>query len=297
MNIEQLRWKKYPVLNDGHICLVDVMGNDAAIVQAARKSFGADSSDSSFDEKDRKTLRHMMREQHSSPFEMVEFKFHVRVPMDCWRQWIRHRTANVNEHSTRYSEAIDSFQTTEPTEWRLQASNNKQGSEGFLEASLPTESDGTRPIDGIQLSGHEGFYLSNAKALYEERLAAGVAKEQARKDLPLSTYTEAYWKVDLHNLFNFLRLRMDSHAQYEIRMYANTMAEIVKQVVPIAWEAFEDYVLYAKRFSRMEMERLKQILSHFKSTYEGTIVHEDCLESKPESMTQREWKEFLEKLA
>lgn len=313
--IEQLRWKKYPVLNDGHLTLVDVMGDDAAIVQAARKSFGADSSDSSFDEKDRKTLRHMMREQHSSPFEMVELKFHVRVPMDCWRQWIRHRTANVNEHSTRYTEAIDSFQTTKPTEWRLQASSNKQGSEGFLE-EWPEGYEYSEDFDNPHILTPNGAvncpkdctpgsYLMNrefhaqreAKELYQERLAFGIAKEQARKDLPLSTYTEAYWKCDLHNIFNFLRLRMDSHAQYEIRMYANAMAEIVKQVVPVAWEAFEDYVLYSKKFSRMEMGVLERIVSYFEDTFSGTETYQSILGGKPDSMTQREWKEFLEKLA
>lgn len=353
MSIEQLRWKKYPVLNDGHICLVDVMGDDAAIVQAARISYGKDEKRGDFqelfldvegvsdqaicergciiekvlgsarfivrvpdevamsnleelwghavwsqvnkpvDDKDRNLIRYLLAHGHTTPFEMVEFKFRVRVPMDCWRQWVRHRTANINEYSTRYSEAIDSFQTTKPTEWRLQASNNKQGSEGFLEASLPTESDGTRPVDGIQLSGHEACYLSNAKALYKERLAAGVAKEQARKDLPLSTYTEAYWKCDLHNIFNFLRLRMDSHAQYEIRMYANAMAEIVKQVVPVAWEAFEDYILYAKRFSRMEMEILHEMYLQLQHYHK---MHTRQPEQKPDSMTQREWKEFMEKL-
>lgn len=292
--LEQLRWKKYPVLNDGHICLVDCMGDDAAIVQAARISYGKDIQENpDFTKKssDRHLIRYLLAHGHTTPFEMVEFKFRVRVPMDCWRQWIRHRTASVNEYSTRYSEAIDSFQTTEPTEWRLQASSNKQGSEGFLDKY---ESENIKGSGGNALSIYEKTFHDQAKDVYQQRLRSGVAKEQARKDLPLSTYTEAYWKVDLHNLFNFLRLRMDSHAQYEIRMYANAMAEIVKQVVPVAWEAFEDYVLYAKRFSRMEMEVLREMCLQLQHYHK---IHTRQPEQKPDSMTPREWKEFLEKLA
>lgn len=284
--IEQLRWKKYPVLNDGHICLVDVMGDDSAIVQAARISYGKDIQENpDFTKKssDRHLIRYLLAHGHTTPFEMVEFKFRVRVPMDCWRQWVRHRTANINEYSTRYSEAIDSFQTTEPTEWRLQASSNKQGSEGFVEDKQSQDF----------LDFEEASLQEHARQVYINRLNKGIAKEQARKDLPLSTYTEAYWKCDLHNIFNFLRLRMDSHAQYEIRMYANAMAEIVKQVVPIAWEAFEDYVLYAKRFSRMEMEMLREMYLQLQHYHK---MHTRQPEQKPESMTQREWKEFLEKL-
>ena len=299
-----LQWKKYPVLNDGFICLVDVMGDDYAIVQAARKSYDKDLQEAGLWQgaTDRSTLRFMMRLGHTSPFEMVEFKFLVRVPMDCWRQWIRHRTANVNEYSTRYTEAIDSQQTTSPGEWRLQATDNKQGSSGYLEGeigeliaaedftALVLDTNeyqyGSKTDAGHLLSTEESLYHKIAKNLYNLRLKFGIAKEQARKDLPLSTYTEAYWKCDLHNIFNFLRLRMDSHAQVEIRSYANAMAEIVKQVCPVAWEAFEDYVLYAKKFSRMEMEMLK-----------ANFNLDDVDWHKPESMTDREWKEFLNKLS
>lgn len=285
--IDTLRWKKYPVLNDGFICLVDHMGDDYAIVQAARKSYDKDLQEAGLWEgaTDRNTLRFMMRHGHTSPFEMVELKFLVRVPMDCWRQWIRHRTANVNEYSTRYTEAIDSQQTTSPGEWRLQATDNKQGSSGYLEETGPEDAGMST---GEALSADERDFHEQAKRTYQWRLKAGVAKEQARKDLPLSTYTEAYWKCDLHNIFNFLRLRMDSHAQYEIRMYANAMAEIVKQIVPVAWEAFEDYVLYAKKFSRMEMELIRTVLTPRDSEW--------LVENKPSSMTEREWKEFLGKL-
>lgn len=334
MTIESLRWKKYPVLNDGFICLIDVMGGDASITQAARVSYGNDlreyetvacklcngtgvrrggpgsdeytclcvaEAKKQSTKKDRHLIRYLLNHGHTSPFEMVELKFLVRVPMDCWRQWIRHRTANVNEYSTRYTEAIDSQQTTSPQEWRLQATDNKQGSSGYIEEglSLFTEPDNT--LTGMGLSEYEKEFHAIARNVYQLRLDAGVAKEQARKDLPLSTYTEAYWKCDLHNIFNFLRLRMDSHAQYEIRMYANAMYEIVKQVCPVACEAFEDYVLHAKKFSRMEMELLRQMLQVTKDKQRicnGEEIGYDtlCVE-KPSSMTDREWKEFLTKLS
>jgi len=321
-----LQWQKFPVLDDGYICLVDHMGDDYAIVQAARKSYDKDLKEAGLWQgaTDRSTLRFMMRLGHTSPFEMVEIKFLVRVPMDCWRQWIRHRTANVNEYSTRYTEAIDSQQTTAPDEWRLQATDNKQGSSGSLEEwpegtkiekdyiadeeGLPTECNivkipNYRPIitqypkesPGEYLQLREAQFHRDATELYQERLALGVAKEQARKDLPLSTYTEAYWKCDLHNIFNFLRLRMDSHAQLEIRTYANAMYEIVKQLCPVACEAFEDYVLHAKKFSRMEMEVLRNIVSDYISDREGTNNYK-LISNGPASMTDREWKEFLTKL-
>lgn len=608
--LEQLKWKKYSVLNDGFICLVDVMGNDSAIVQAARVSYGKDERQGYVDcvtgeeviekqkitPKDRSLIRRLMMDQHSSPFEQVEFKFKVRVPMDCWRQWIRHRTAclagdtelvfnrpvdnrayrltvkevferfqptvntqrpdkqrnpyfkrervqqmklrslnekdgsayttnivdiwetgvkqifelvtetnkilkcsedhrihtpegwkilkdlkigsmltiissrigvdeafpnnidhdseewiplieweqyyeissqgrvrrvaggfgrpkkvtisnqravvslnkpgkqqtilihramllsfgiepdtseqtevchndgnslnniltnlrwgtskensedmiehnrstyltgvtdiiksilsvgnemtydievsgpyhnfsandivvhnSVNEYSTRYSEAIDSQQTTEPTQWRLQAKNNKQGSSGFLEewpekwnTSIDNEKyppqhpintkDSNCKTPGQYLSAMEEDLINHSTDVYKERLEAGIAREQARKDLPLSTYTEAYWKCDLHNIFNFLRLRLDSHAQLEIRLYAQAMYEIVKQICPIACEAFEDYILQAKKFSRMEMEILRNTQDMFHNIIE---------KGKPLTMTDNEWTQFLKKL-
>src|SRR5258706_2417454 len=183
-----------------------------------------------------------MRHQHTTPFEMCEIKLHVRVPMDCWRQWIRHRPANINESSTRYSVAIDSAQATSPSEWRKQSAENRQGSDSFLDAET-----------GALLSREERELQEQARRVYERRLEAGVAREQARKDLPLSTYTEAYWKVDLHNLFHFLALRMDRHAQAEIREYSNVIGrEIVRRWCPVAWEAFEDYRLGAPGLSLIQ---------------------------------------------
>lgn len=284
-----LQWQKFPVLDQGFICLVDVMGDDAAIVQAARVSYGKDEQDPKNikqavekSDKDRQLIRYLMNHSHTTPFEMVEIKFMVQIPMDAWRQWVRHRTANINEYSTRYTEALDFMQQTDAAGWRLQAVDNKQGSSGFLEE----ENDNNKP-DGKLLSFYEKNFQAHAIELYQTRLKAGVAKEQARKDLPLSTYTRLYWKCDLHNIFNFLRLRMDSHAQLEIRTYANAMYEIVKQICPVACGAFEDYVLHAKKFSRMEMECIREIYKHCKIN----------MANKPSSMTEREWKEFLNKLS
>lgn len=236
---DSLRWKKIRVLDDGFVCLVDLMGDDQAIVQAARVSYGEGTRRVS---DDRGLIRYLLRHHHTSPLEMVELKLLVRVPMDCWRQWIRHRMASVNEYSTRYSVAIDASQTTPPGEWRLQSTSNNQGSEGFLDAST-----------GAQLSTAERELQEHARSVYRQRLVLGVAREQARKELPLSTYTEAYWKIDLHNLLHFLRLRMDARAQLEIRQYAEAIGrQLVAPLFPLVWEAFEDYQLQSIELSRLE---------------------------------------------
>lgn len=237
--LNELRWKKFPVLDDGFVCLVDVMGDDGSIVQAARVSYGEGTRKVS---DDRTLIRYLMRHRHTTPFEMAEIKLLVRVPMDCWRQWIRHRTANVNEYSTRYSIAIDSTQTTPADQWRTQAANNRQGSGDLLPEEV-----------GRRLTEDEKRLQNETRRVYQERLEAGVAREQARKDLPLSTYTEAYWKVDLHNLLHFLHLRMDAHAQLEIREYSRTIGEqIVQPLFPLAWEAFEDYRVGAMDLTRLD---------------------------------------------
>ena len=247
--LQELKWKKFPVLDDGFVCLVDVMGDDSSIVQAARVSYGEGTKKAS---DDRTLIRYLLRHRHTTPFEMVELKFLVRVPMDCWRQWIRHRTANVNEYSTRYSIAIDSMQTTPANEWRTQSQTNRQGSEEMLPADV-----------GEKLSAAEREFQEQTRRMYQERLDLGVAREQARKDLPLSTYTEAYWKVDLHNLLHFLALRMDSHAQLEIREYSATIGrKIVQPLLPMVWEAFEDYRLNASGLSRLEIGCIQRLMQH-----------------------------------
>ena len=247
--IEQLRWHKFPVLNDGFVCLVDVMGDDAAIVQAARVSYGEGTRRNS---DDRTLLRYLMRHRHTTPLEMAEIKLLVRVPMDTWRQWIRHRTASVNEYSTRYSIAIDSMYQTPPDGWRTQSTTNRQGS-----------ADAVDPTIGAQYSADEQVFQDHARQCYEKRIADGIAREQARKDLPLSTYTEAYWKIDLHNLLHFLSLRMELAAQWEIRQYSVTIGEqIVRPLFPVAWDAFLDYHLGAMTLSALEQDFMRALISH-----------------------------------
>jgi thymidylate synthase (FAD) len=237
------------VLDNGFVRVIDYMGDDAAIVQAARVSYGVGTKHI---HEDRVLIRYLMRHSHTTPFEMCEIKLHVRVPMDSWRQWIRHRTANVNEYSTRYSVAIDAAQRTIPDEWRAQSRASRQGSTGRLPPAL-----------GKSLSADERRLQKNAREVYEARIAAGVAREQARKDLPLSTYTEAYWKIDLHNLLHFLNLRMDVHAQEEIRAYATIIGEeIVAKWVPVAWEAFLDYRRHALQLSRIDAEIIGALVSN-----------------------------------
>ena len=250
--LAELRWKKFPVLDDGFVCLVDVMGNDGSVVQAARVSYGEGTKRVS---DDRTLIRYLMRHRHTTPFEMAEIKLLVRVPMDCWRQWIRHRTASVNEYSTRYSIAIDSAQTTPPDQWRSQAQTNRQGSGELLPAEI-----------GQQLTDEERQLQDECRRVYQERLDRGVAREQARKDLPLATYTEAYWKVDLHNLLNFLVLRMDAHAQQEIRDYATTIGErIVAPLFPIAWEAFCDYRRESMELTRLDIGVIQRLMEAAKA--------------------------------
>jgi thymidylate synthase (FAD) len=239
--LDEMLGTRLRVLDDGFVRLIDYMGDDSSVVQAARVSYGVGTKHV---QEDRGLIRYLMRHSHTTPFEMCEIKLHVRTPMDVWRQWIRHRTANVNEYSTRYSIAIDAAQKTPADKWRLQSHDNRQGSSGYLSGQ-----------DGECLSAAEAEIQGTSRAVYQTRIAKGVAREQARKDLPLSTYTEAYWKIDLHNLLHFLNLRMDPHAQEEIRSYATVIGEgIVAKWVPLAWEAFLDYRRNSIQLSRIEKE-------------------------------------------
>jgi thymidylate synthase (FAD) len=243
----------FKVLDDGFVRVIDYMGTDESIVQAARVSYGKGTKKI---HEDKGLIRYLMRHHHTTPFEMCEIKFHLRVPMDCWRQWIRHRTANVNEYSTRYSVAIDAAQKTAPDQWRIQSKGyNRQASEGFADENL-----------GAELTKKERELQELSRSVYLERLEKGIAREQARKELPLSTYTEAYWKIDLNNLLHFLELRMDVKAQHEIRMYANTIGyEIIAKWCPAAWEAFLDYQLNSVHLSVIEAEIVREIAAGSKS--------------------------------
>ncbi len=260
----------FPVLDDGFVRAVDYMGADASVVQAARVSYGEGTRKNS---QDRSLIRYLLRHRHTTPFEMCEIKLHVRVPMDVWRQWIRHRTASVNEYSTRYSLAIDAAHRTAPDAWRIQSQANRQGSGKALDPAL-----------GRRLSQEEESVQRHCREVYEARIQAGVAREQARKDLPLSTYTEAYWKTDLHNLLHFLALRMEAHAQEEIRAYAETIGrEIVRRWVPLSWEAFEDYRLNAVVLSRDARELLGHVARGDHEGARDRAVERGLLEVDPET--------------
>lgn len=279
--VKELREKKFPALSDGFVRLVRAGGSDAAVVEAARLTAQTEGRDKADDET---LIRYLMRHRHSTPFEFAEITLHVRVPMDAWRQWVRHRTASINEFSTRYSEAINEKDTTKPGEWRLQATNNRQGSSGGVVDTWPetyaVNTEGTvRYADEDDPSQHRhheagtstitpGEYLSQREAslhqqaadVYDERRRFGVANEQARKDLPLSTYTEAYWKTNLHNLLHFLGLRMDSHAQKEIRDFADIIGnEIVAKLFPAVWQGFLDYRMNAVTLTALDVEVIQNI--------------------------------------
>ncbi len=244
--------KYVPLLNHGFVGLIDSMGNDSSIVQAARVSYGDGTKKVS---EDRGLIRYLLRNLHTTPIEMVEFKFHCKMPIFVARQWIRHRTASVNEYSGRYSVMVDEFYVPELENILPQSTTNKQGRGG--EMSLEQKQK-------IQLAIRESnhnCYDRYQQLLNEDQMndlgEEGLAREMARGVLNVNNYTEWYWKIDLHNLFHFLGLRMDSHAQYEIRVFANAMYDAIKPIVPFAAEAFEDYRLNSARMSGMEMELLR----------------------------------------
>jgi thymidylate synthase (FAD) len=284
--IDAILGKKFTALDDGFIRVIDYLGGDESIVQAARVSYGRGTRPI---QEDRGLIRYLIRHQHTTPLEMCEIKFHLRVPMHIWRQWIRHRTANVNEYSTRYSLAIDSMEKTGATAWRMQKNANRQGSEGVLDET-----------SGRILSEREAEFQQLARKVYEERIAKGIAREQARKDLPLSTYTEAYWKIDLWNLFHFLKLRMDQAAQREIRIYAQIIGEeIVAKWVPLTWEAFLDYNIRSVQFSAPEVLLLSLLLGGKLSEAQlqmRSLGWLDWDEGKKQLKRNRERDEFFEKL-
>jgi thymidylate synthase (FAD) len=235
-------------LDKGFVRLVDSMGGDDAIVQAARVSYGQGTSKVS---QDRGLIRYLMRHRHTTPFEMVEFKYHCKMPIFVARQWVRHRTANINEYSLRYSEARDEFYMPDPEHIQFQSALNKQGRMGEVPIELKQ-----KVLDSFKEISERSF------AIYSELNEAGVARELARSILPVNLYTEWYWKNDLHNLLHFVGLRSDSHAQYEIRVFSDAMAESVKAVAPFAWEAYQDYVVNGMRFSRIEQSLSEKNLPH-----------------------------------
>jgi thymidylate synthase (FAD) len=258
-----------PVLDKGFVRAVDVMPRyvedgqtaDQAIVQAARVSYGAGTKTV---REDRGLIHYLMRHQHTSPFEQVEIKFHMRLPIFVARQMVRHRTASLNEESLRYSEARDEFYVPRAEDVRHQSQRNKQG-----RADEPLEPEAAARIREELERDQRQMYER-----YRGYLERGVARELARVNLPVSLMTSWYWKTDLHNLFHFLELRLDPHAQYEIRAYAEAMARVARVVAPMAYEAFEEHVLFAVRFSRAEVAALQRLLRGEPHGLEGRAAEE-----------------------
>lgn len=245
---EALLDQEFRVLDKGFVRLVDYLGGDQRIVQAARVSYGAGTKTV---RQDRGLIHYLMKHDHTSPFEQVVLTFHAKMPIFVARQWVRHRTARLNEISGRYSIMRDEFYVPEPGLMRFQSADNKQArADEALDPALAESMVEEMKSDQAALYAH-----------YEGMVGHGLAREIARSNLPLSLYTEWYWQIDLHNLFHFLRLRLDEHAQYEIRVYAEAMAKCARAVAPVAYEAFEEHVLGAVRFSRAECRALSALLS------------------------------------
>lgn len=264
--------KNFPVLDQGFVRLVDVLGDDARVVQAARVSYGAGTKTV---REDAGLIDYLMRHRHTSPFEMVSFTFHVKMPLFVARQWIRHRTASLNEISGRYSVMKDEFYLPEAEQVRYQSQDNKQGRGDALQ-----NEQAERIIQQMQ-QGQTREYQD-----YEALLDDDVARELARINLPLSLYTEMYWQMDLHNLFHFLKLRMHPHSQYEIRVYAETIAAIVEQIVPLCYQAWQEHVLHGVSFSQQELALLLDVVDREKL---ATLLQES-------GMRKTRKKEFLAKL-
>lgn len=268
--IEPWLHQAVPVLDHGFIRVVDYMGDDAAIVQAARVSYGAGTRTA---RDDAGLIRYLMRHWHSTPFEMCEIKLHVKLPVFVARQWIRHRTANVNEYSARYSILDREFYIPDPSHLAAQSRVNNQGRGELLEGE-----EAARVLAILRDDSMRAY--DNYEAMLSQDGQQGLARELARMNLPMNVYTQWYWKVDLHNLFHFLRLRADAHAQYEIRAYAEALCDVVKDWVPHAWAAFEDYRLSAVTFSGKGMDCLRRMLA-------GETVTQET-----SGMSKGEWREF-----
>ena len=263
------------VLDHGFVRVVDYMGDDGAIVQAARVSYGRGTRKVS---EDRGLIRYLMRHRHSTPFEMCEIKYHVKLPIFVARQWIRHRMASVNEVSARYSILDREFYVPAPEHLAVQSQSNRQGRGAVLTGDAAASVLALLRDDAARSHTHYALML-------DEQAGFGLARELARMNLTLNTYTQWYWKADLHNLFNFLALRLDAHAQYEIRAYAETMLRAVRAWVPAACAAFEDYRLGAFSFSAAMLGVLRRMLSG------ETVTQSES------GLTRREWDEMMAVLA
>lgn len=263
-------YRAQPVLDHGFIRVIDYMGDDSAIVQAARVSYGAGTKHVQNDEG---LIRYLMRHWHSTPFEMCEIKLHVKLPVFVARQWIRHRTANVNEYSGRYSILDREFYIPAPDQLAAQSTVNNQGRGEVLQGE-----EAARVLDLLKSDANRAY--DHYEAMLSQDGQQGLARELARMNLPANIYTQWYWKVDLHNLFHFLRLRADPHAQYEIRVYAEAIAACVKDWVPLAYAAFEDYRMGGVTLSAKAIAVLKRRLAGETVTQEAS------------GMSKGEWREF-----
>ena len=269
--MEEHLYTAYPVLDHGFVRVIDYMGDDNAITQAARVSYGKGTKAVSNDEG---LIRYLMRHWHSTPFEMCEVKFHVKLPVFVARQWIRHRTANVNEYSARYSILDREFYIPQPDALNAQSTVNNQGRGAVLQGA-----EAERVLEILKADSTRAY--DNYEEMLSQDGKDGLARELARMNLPANIYTQWYWKVDLHNLFHFLRLRADAHAQYEIRVYADLMCNLVKDWVPFAYGAFEDYRLGGANLSATGVACLRRMVKGEEVTQETS------------GMSKGEWREFM----
>jgi thymidylate synthase (FAD) len=280
--LEEVLYDAFPVLDHGFVRVIDYMGNDSAIVQAARVSYGKGTKKMS---EDRGLIHYLLRHSHTTPFEMCEIKFHVKLPMFVARQWIRHRTANVNEYSARYSILDKEFYIPSPEHLATQSPTNKQGRGDTLSPEYSKYVMDLLRRDSELLYGHyEELLNEDFRGNIIDPEKDGLARELARMNLSMNYYTQWYWKIDLHNLMHFLALRADGHAQYEIRAYADVMLSLLERWVPHTYEAFIQYRKECAHFSKNGLNALQKLLRGEKVTQEDS------------GMTKREWQEFSEKL-
>ena len=268
--LEEMLAQVIPVLDHGFIRVVDYMGDDRAVVQAARVSYGRGTKTRS---EDRGLIRYLMAHRHSTPFEMCEIKYHIKLPIFIARQWIRHRTASVNEYSARYSVMDCEFYIPDADQLAVQSGDNRQG-----RGDAMNRDDAERVLELLRNDA------ANNYENYASMLDGGLSRELARMNLTLNTYTQWYWKIDLHNLLNFLSLRVDSHAQYEIRVYAEAMLKTVEAWVPYSYEAFIDYRMGAVTMSSQSLSIVRRMLAG------------EAVEREGSGLSKREWRELMERI-
>ncbi len=277
--LEEILYQPIPVLDHGFVRVIDYMGDDAAVVQAARVSYGKGTRKVSGD---RGLIRYLMRHRHTTPLEMCEIKFHVKLPVFVARQWIRHRTANVNEYSARYSILDREFYIPAPEHLAAQSAANRQGRGAVLEGAGAEHVLKLLRDDAARAYDHyEEMLNEDADGAPRDPGRPGLARELARMNLPVNIYTQWYWKIDLHNLLHFLSLRADPHAQYEIRAYAEAMMDVLRRWVPVVHEAFEDYATGAVRLSRGGLDVVRRMLAG------EAVAQEDS------GLSKREWDELM----